>query len=95
MVPTFERRRNLHPLTLTIDADPAKAKAELIRAYKAGSFTHDGAAKELGVAESTFIRWVRRMDLWGELDKLRDAAEKQGKVLPGRRPARKNGRRRS
>ena len=89
MVPRFERRRNLHPLSIQIDIDPDKAKAELIRAYKAGHYTHQGAAEELQVAESTIIRWVHRLDLWKELDRLRKAAEKQGIVAASRKPARK------
>ena len=89
MVPRFERRRNLHPLNVLIDAEPTKARAEMVRAYKAGGYTHDGAAQHLEVAESTFIRWVKKLDMWTELDRIRRQAEHDGAVLPSRRPARK------
>jgi hypothetical protein len=91
MVPQFERRKNLHPLNLVIDVDPTKAKAELLRAYKRGSFSLKGAARALEVSHTTFIRWVKKLDLWDELDDLRSKAEENGIVLHSRRPARKVG----
>ena len=89
MVPSFERRRNLHPLNVLISSDPDKAKVEMIRAYKKGGYTHEGAAQVFEVAESTVIRWTHKLDLWKEFDRLRNEAEKNGTVVPSRSPARK------
>jgi hypothetical protein len=86
----FERRSNLHPMNLLIATDPDQARAKILRAYKAGGFNHKGAADVLECHRITFIRWVKKLDMWEELDNAAAAAEAKGLRQATRGPARKS-----
>ncbi len=67
-----------HPLAALIEVDPKKAASQILDAYKKGKASQRDAAKILGVAESTIIRWVKLLDLATALARIKKQAVREG-----------------
>lgn len=67
------RRSNGNPswLKLVYDADPAKAKAEILEAFENNRGRLRHAASELGLSRRHLARYNWALNLWPELDMIR------------------------
>ena len=67
-----------HTIGLLIEVNPTEASRQILEAYRKGKASQRDAAKILGVAESTIIRWVKLLELGDKLEGLKKKALREG-----------------
>jgi len=67
-----------------IDVQPDEARKRILEAYAECGLQQGDAAALLNVAESTLIRWVKRLNMGPQVEKLRERARKRGTYKFGR-----------
>jgi predicted DNA-binding protein (UPF0251 family) len=67
-----------HPIGALIVADPDEARSRLVSAFRAAKANQAAAARELGVAQNTFIRWIVALRLRKVFDAIVREAEIEG-----------------
>lgn len=67
-----------HLLTALMVTDPEEAKRTILAAYKDEGAHAGNAATSLGVSRVTFERWVVRLGIRDEIEKILKTAKKQG-----------------
>lgn len=61
-----------------IIADPAKAKTKILVALQATGMHMVEAAKRLGCDNSTLLRWIDRLGMKRDVERMRARAEREG-----------------
>jgi transposase len=78
-----------HPMASLIDVQPDEARKRILEAYAECGLQQGDAAAMLNVAESTLIRWVKRLAMGPQVEALRERARKKGIYKFGRPPSRR------
>jgi len=65
-------------MSLDVRANPGRAVGKIIKAYRKTGANLQAAAVLLGTTERTMHRWVIRLELTKELQRLKEAALKEG-----------------
>ncbi len=61
-----------------IEVDPARAKEAIRQAFRKAKASRADAAAELGAGRAAFARWVERLGMGPELERLEAKAKKEG-----------------
>jgi hypothetical protein len=61
-----------------VDAAPATAREEILKAYEEAKCSQRDAAKALDCAENTLIRWIDALAMRPAIEKLKKRAAKEG-----------------
>lgn len=67
-----------HVLTSLVEVAPKEAAEKICAAYEQAKASQRDAAKLLGVAEATIIRWVKHLDLSDRFAKIKRRAIREG-----------------
>ena len=73
-------------MTHLIALSPKKAAEQILAAYRVAGASLKDAAKLLDCTERTLHRWVDRLELRPEIDKLTARAMREGWMTPKRHP---------
>lgn len=68
----------MHKMAAMIMVDPAKARREILVAFRNAGASRGDAAVNLGATRNTFARWVEALGLVDELAEVEARAVKQG-----------------
>jgi hypothetical protein len=68
-----------------IVVDPATAKAEILASIDAAKGNRTRAAEALGAKHRSLLRWIDKLALWPEIDRLCKAKGYDVQPGPGRR----------
>ena len=67
-----------HPIAALIIVDPKAAKLRILDHLRRAKMHRGDAAIAIGCAHSTFLSWVRKLDLEDEIGRLERKAKREG-----------------
>ena len=67
-----------HVLSAEITANPKAAKEKILGALRTAGMHMETAAAELGCAHNTLLRWIDKLGIGNDVEKLRVKARKEG-----------------
>jgi transposase len=73
-------------MTSRIELEPHKARADILDAYKRAGCSLRAAAGLLGATERTLHRWVDKLEMREDLEKMTATAQREGWLAKTRRP---------
>lgn len=74
-----------HPIGQLIEQRPSLAIDKILDAYRRARCVQRDAAKLLRADETTFIRWVQKLQLQAAMTAMADSAKREGWFGSGRR----------
>lgn len=73
-------------LNAIIEVAPDRAREQILAAYRVAGASLRATANVLGCTERTLHRWVDRLELRDDLDKMTRKAQREGWLNKARRP---------